>query len=207
MTTANTIQTSGGLPTGTTPANGDVPTLNLYSASAGTDSLKGLLQAGQNAIGNVGGKTVEVGSGTLTLAGTTYGTNFSVGGLITLTNAFTSTKTGLLISARASIGGATPLGSLSLALFNAAPAGTVTDNGALSLASADYTDKFLGMIALQANQQGGATNGSIYFADGLAKLLVSTDTSMRAILVANAAFGSTIAAATIKFYLTIQQDC
>ncbi len=101
--------------------------------------------SGQAIIGNVGGKTTSV-SVTPTLGGTTYGTNYSVGGVLTFANAFSSTGSGILQSVSVN---SKKINSNQLYFvpFASAPANAIADNAAAAINVADF-DKVRAPIAL-----------------------------------------------------------
>ena len=159
------------------------------------------LGIGQNTIGNVGGKTATV-TNTLSIAGSTYGTNYSVGGIQTFANAFTSTGSGVLQAVSVTTAAAES-NVLSFVVFNANPANAIADNGAAAINSADV-GKVVAVIPLTPSSVLGAH--TVWYAYGIGLALNVGATSLYGIVVSNSAFGATINGLTTKVAVSILQD-
>ena len=78
-----------------TAANLNVTAVQTTAANL---NVQAVLATGANFVGNVGAKTVSVTVNPTVTTANAYGTNFVVGGLLTFSNMFTNTGTGLIQS-------------------------------------------------------------------------------------------------------------
>lgn len=189
--------------TGTGAQGANVPRFTVATDSA-TVAGSATLPAGQNNIGNVGGKTVAVTVTPTVTASNSYGTNYVIGGLLTFANAFTSTGSGILQSVTVTCPKVETSG-FTFFPFNANPSNTTwTDAAAAAINSADVAKQRPPVLLTQNSQLGTAT---VSYATGIGEALAPGTTSLYGVLIANAAltnqFGST---SDIQVTVTILQD-
>jgi hypothetical protein len=150
------------------------------------------LPAGANAIGNVGGKTVSVCVTPTVTASNSYGTNYVVGGLLTFSNAFTSTGTGILQSVVVTVKKVETSG-FTFYPFNSNPSNTTWTDAAVANINASDVAAVREPVALSAAS--GLGTHTVAWGTGLGEAFAPVATSMYGILLANAAltnqFGST----------------
>ena len=162
------------------------------------------LPAGQNNVGNVGGKTVSVTSA-LTVTSATYGANVVMGGLLTFANLFTSTGSGIIQSVSVNFTTVQTVG-FKLYPFSATPAAsTWTDHSAANITGADI---FLVRPPINlSNADSGLGTMTNYSATGLGQAYVTGGTSGFFILVptaTTATTGGTTGVASVT--ITVLQD-
>lgn len=150
-----------------------------------------VLGAGQNVIGNVGGKTTSVTVAPTVTATNAYGTNYVVGGLLTFANAFTSTGSGVIQSVRVSMKKVQTCG-FTLLLFKSNPSNTTWTDAAVSAINAADITKLIAAIPLTANSQAGTC--TVLEADGLGIAKNIGATSLYGVLLCNAALTNQFAA-------------
>ena len=186
-TTTLYVETGAGTPT-------DGSTLNATVVGTGTFSVQNTAAtpAGQNGIGNVGGKTVAVCATPTVTASNAYGTNYVVGGLLTFANAFTSTGSGLLQGVVVTINDNETSG-FTFFPFNANPSGTTWTDAAVAAIVAGDVAKVRNPVSLNGNNQLKATVFSVYSAAGLGEALAPGTTSLYGVLIANAALTNNFA--------------
>lgn len=162
------------------------------------------LPAGQNAIGNVGGKTVSVTVTPTVTATNAYGTNYVVGGLLTFANAFTSTGSGILQSVTVTIAKVETSG-FTFFPFSANPSNsTWTDAAVANINSADVAKQRPPVALAQNSQLGTATVAS---ATGIGEALSPGTTSLYGVLIANAALTNQFASTSdVTVTVTVLQD-
>ena len=186
---------------------GDLRTIIKIAAAqtlAAVTAITNALPAGQNVIGNVGGKTVSV-TVTPTVTSATYGANVVVGGLLTFANLFTSTGSGIIQSVSLNFNTAQTVG-WTLYPFSGNPtASTWTDHSAAAITGADI---FLVRppISLSTANSGLGTMTN-YSATGLGQAYVTGGTSGYFILVptaTSASLGGT--ANVVSVSITVLQD-
>lgn len=159
------------------------------------------LPAGTNGIGNVGGKTVTVSS-TPTLGGTAYGTNYSVGGIQTLTGAFTATGSGVIQDIVVNVKKVETNGFF-LVVFKSAPANAIADNAACNINVADFNTP-LAIVPLNASSiLGTQTTLSAY---GLGLAVNTATTTLSVLLVCAAAMTNNLTAGDVAINVTVLQD-
>lgn len=168
-------------------------------------SISANLVASQNDIGNVGGKTVAVTVTPIVTASNSYGTNYVVGGLLTFSNAFTSTGTGILQDVVVTISGVETSG-FTFFPFSANPSNsTWTDAAIANINSADVT-KVRGAVSLTGNSQLGTH--TVAYAYGLGHALAPGSSTLYGILIANAALTNQFASiSAVTVTVVILQDC
>jgi hypothetical protein len=165
---------------------------NALYVQPGTGATWGLA-AGQNGIGNVGGKTVSVCQVLTVTASNAYGTNYVVGGLITFANAFTSTGSGILQGVVVTIKD-NETGGFTFFPFSANPSSTTWTDAAVSAINSADTPKVRNPVALSGNTQLASTGFTVYSAAGLGEALAPGTTSLYGVLIANAALSTQFAA-------------
>jgi len=159
------------------------------------------LNAGQAAVGNVGCKTVEV-TLTPTIGGTAYGTNYVIGGLLSFTGAFTSTKSGTIQSVSVTCKKVETL-TFTLTPFSNVPANAMADNGVAAINAADVNLVRPPIVLSSSSILGTMTIAS---ATGLGESIVSATTALNAVLTCSAAMTNNLAANDITVNVTILQD-
>jgi hypothetical protein len=153
------------------------------------------LNASQNGIGNVGCKTVSITVTPTVTATNSYGTNYVVGGLLTFSNAFTSTGSGILQSVVVTCKKAESQG-FTFFTFNANPTNTTWTDAAVAAINVADVGFLREPVLLNSNNQLSNTSAcSVSWATGLGQTMAPGSTTMYGILLTNAAltnqFGST----------------
>ena len=151
-------------------------------------------------------QTVEV-SNTLTVTtANAYGTNWCVGGVFTLANAFQGKGSGIVQSVRVTMQHV-ETSTFTLYLFNANPASsTLTDVTAASIANADC-QKVLPPISFNSMSQLGTHTVLSNTGLGMAVALGESNTSLYGVLVTASTLSNNFSNSTeVQVSLTILQD-
>jgi hypothetical protein len=164
---------------------------------SGSVSITGPLPAGQNSIGNVGGKTVSVCTGqngvpaiTVT-TGNAYGANYVVGNnngvgtALYFPGAFTTTGTGLLQAVVVTMKDQETSG-FTFVPFNANPTNTTWTDAAVAAINAADVTKVRAPVSLTSNIQLAATLFSEQYAYGLGLPMAPGTAALYGVLLANA---------------------
>ena len=162
------------------------------------------LNAGQNSVGNVGGKTVAVTVTPTVTATNAYGVNYVVGGLLTFSNAFTSAGSGIIQTVTVTIAKVETV-AFTLYLFNANPSNTTWTDAAVAAINAADVAKVRPPIALtNASQLGTHT---VSYSAGIGEAMNVGSTTLYGVLIVSGAltnqFGST---SDVTVTVTILQD-
>jgi hypothetical protein len=144
----------------------------------------GALGAGQNGLGNVGGKTVQVCNTLTVTASNSYGANYVVGGVQSFADAFTSTGSGILQAVTVTMKDQ-EISGFTFVPFNSAPS-AMADAAVAAIAAADVA-KVRGPVPLASNIQLASTLFSVQYAYGLGLPLAPGTTTLSGLLLANAA--------------------
>lgn len=164
-----------------------------------------VLNSGQNDVGNVGGKTVSVTVTPTVTASNAYGTNYVVGGLLTFSNAFTSTGTGILQDVVVTIKKVETSG-FTFVPFNSNPSNTTWTDAAVAAINAADVAAVREPVTLTAFS--GLGTHTVAYASGLGIAMAPSSTTLYGVLLANAAltnnFGST---SDVTVTVKILQDC
>lgn len=162
------------------------------------------LPAGQNVIGNVGGKTVSVTVVPAVTASNSYGINYVVGGLLTFANAFTSTGTGILQGVTVTISKVETSG-FTFIPFSANPSNTAWTDAAVAAINAADVAKVRAPVTLTQNSQLGTQ--TVAYATGLGQAMALGSTSLYGVLLANAALTNQFSSTSdVTVTVTILQD-
>lgn len=174
---------AGGSPSSLNATLGGIGSGGCAAGGGGTTGSVSLL-AGQNGIGNVGGKTIRVCVTPTVTASNSYGINYVVGGLLTFSNAFTSTGSGILQGISVNVKKVESNG-FTFYPFNANPSSTTwTDAAVANINSADVQNVLPPISLAPNNQLGTHTNAS---AVGLGQPVAPGSTTLYGVLLANAA--------------------
>lgn len=162
------------------------------------------LNAGQNSIGNVGGKTVAVTVTPPVTATNAYGVNYVVGGLLTFSNAFTTAGSGIIQTVTVTIAKVETV-AFTLYLFNANPSNTTwTDAAVAAINAADVAKVRPPIVLTNASQLGTHT---VSYAAGIGEAMNVGSTTLYGVLIVSGAltnqFGST---SGVTVTVTILQD-
>jgi len=184
--------------TGTGTGGAGIPRVTVSN-----DSTVGLV-AGSANIGNVGGKTVSVCATPTVTASNSYGTNYVVGGLLTFSNAFTSTGTGILQGVEVDIKKVETSGFTFIPFISNPSNTTWTDAAAANINAADVF-AVRGPVSLSAYSGLGTMTAA--YSNGLGEPLAPAATTLYGILLSNASltnqFGSTT---DVQVCIKILQD-
>jgi hypothetical protein len=146
-------------------------------------AITNALPAGQNAIGNVGGKTTTVTVTPTVTATNSYGANYVVGGLLTFANMFTSTGSGVIQSAWVTCKKIETSG-FTLFIFNANPSNTTWTDASVAAINAADVGKVVAAIPLSSSNALGTDTTAYAYGLGLAVNVAAT--SLYAVLLSNA---------------------
>lgn len=160
-----------------------------------TQVFNGILQAGQNTIGNVGGKTTTVCVTPTVTAANAYGANFVVGGKLTFASLFTSTGSGIIQNVTVTIKDLETSG-FTFVPFTSDPSATTWTDAAVAAINATDVPKVRGPVPLAANIQLASSAFSAQYAYGLGLALAPGTTSLFGVLLANATLTTNFAGAS-----------
>jgi hypothetical protein len=184
--------------TAATPGTG----LRPIGVSVAVSSLPSL-PAGNNAIGQVGGKTATV-SATPTVTAGTYAAGNEVGQLLTFANILSTAQSGILQSIKLSLKIVTGVG-FKLWLFSGNPTNTTwTDKTAPAINAADIP-LLIDVFPLSSPDSGLGTH-TLYTLDGIGKAVNGASTSLYAILTTTGAPVFTTTADVVAVTLSVLQD-
>ena len=188
---ANTVTVAAGAPADAAYAGSGSASLvalgkGLYTA------MIAATPAGNNVIGNVGGKTTQVTvTPTVTIANN-YGTNFCVGGLINLTGALTSTGTGMLQGITVTSKTTQTMGWTAF-IFNANTTSTTWTDATVSAINSADINKARGPFVPPVSTQLGT--GSVATLSGIGLPIAPGTTNVYAVVLSNGSltnqFGTT----------------
>ena len=162
------------------------------------------IAAGQNNIGNVGGKTIAVTVTPTVTSANAYGTNYVVGGLLTFANAFTSTGSGILQQVTVTCKKVETV-AFTFVPFNANPSNTTwTDAAAAAINAADVAAV---RAPISLTNYSGLGTMTVISATGIGEAMSVGSTSLYGVLIVSGTltnnFGST---SDITVTVTILQD-
>ena len=162
------------------------------------------IAAGQNNIGNVGGKTIAVTVTPTVTSANAYGTNYVVGGLLTFANAFTSTGSGILQQVTVTCKKVETV-AFTFVPFNSNPSNTTwTDAAAAAINAADVAAV---RAPISLTNYSGLGTMTVISATGIGEAMSVGSTSLYGVLIVSGTltnnFGST---SDITVTVTILQD-
>lgn len=191
------------IPSGTGTAA--VQAVSLVSPTG--DTTTGTVIANsQHNIGNVGGKTVSVTVIPPVTASNAYGTNYVVGGLLTFTNAFTSTGSGIIQSVDVNIKKQETSG-FTLFFFSQMPSNSIFTDAAVAAIAASDIPYVRAPVSLTGNIQLASSGFTNYSATGLAIAMSPGTTSLYGLLLANAALTNQFGTASdVSVSVRVLQD-
>lgn len=165
---------------------------SLITALGSPFQAGGALGAGTAGIGNVGGKTTMICVTPTVTATNSYGTNYVVGGLLTFSNLWTATGTGVLQSVVVTIKKVETSG-FTFVPFNSNPSNTTWTDAAVAAINAADVAAVREPITLSAYS--GLGTHTVASAVGIGQAMAPASTTQYGVLIANAAltnqFGST----------------
>jgi hypothetical protein len=182
------------------------PTVDVNGNSCVTSTGASGITLGpsQNGIGNVGGKTVDICVTPAVTASNAYGINYVVGGLLTFSNAFTSTGSGILQGVTVTVDKVQSQG-FTFFPFNANPSNTTWTEAAVANINAADVPAQRTPVSLSGNNQLGTA--TVAGTAGIGEALAPGTSTLYGILVTNGALTNNFSTTSdVQVCVEILQD-
>ena len=144
------------------------------------DALTAGLPVSQNTLGNLGGITKQITVNPTVTASNSYGVNYVVGGLLTFSNSFTTTGSGIIQSIKVNMKKIETSGFM-LVLFDSNPSNSTWTDAAVANINAADVAKVKAVVSLTSTNILG-THTCLY-ADGLGIAVNAGGTTLYGVLI------------------------